>query len=119
MDRSKHLPKQHNRFQPGRPTVSVFGDHIGYSHSPINRFTPQVVRVIVQQQKSTINVYQWIIGLHSEYKITKRLSVFGNFFYLNQSSSQNGGQGLNLSSLNYDSTRIDLGFHYEFDPIHL
>src|SRR5271157_131229 len=85
---------------------------------PPSAQTPQIVGVLVQQQKSTINIYQWIIGLHSDYKITKRLSVFGNFFYLNQSSGQQGGQGLNLSNLNLNSTRIDLGFHYEFDPIH-
>ena len=75
--------------------------------------------VIFQQQNNTINVYQWVVGLHSDYKLTKRLSIFGNFFYLNQTSSQQGGAPLNLSSLNYDATRIDLGFHYEFDPIHL
>ncbi|HTF35774.1 MAG TPA: hypothetical protein VK714_18975, partial [Myxococcota bacterium] len=94
--------------------VNVLGTPVA-----VNATTPQVVGVLLQQQKTTINVYQVIIGLHSEYKLTKRLSVFGNFFYLNQSSSQNGGQGLNLSSLNYDATRIDLGFHYEFDSIHL
>jgi hypothetical protein len=84
-----------------------------------NGHTPQAAGLLVLQQKATINVYQWILGLHSEYKLTKRLSVFGNVFFLNQSSSQQGGTTLNLSNLNYDSARVDLGFHYEFDPIHL
>jgi|GEM_PF-4299934 len=87
--------------------------------TPINTHTPQAAGIIAVQQRGTINVYQWVVGLHSDYRLTKRLSLFGNFFYLNQSSSQQGGQGLNLSNLDYNATRIDLGFHYEFDPIHL
>jgi hypothetical protein len=84
--------------------------------------TPPVTEaagILLTPQSGTINVYQWIIGLHSDYKVTKRLSVFGNFYFLNQSSSQQGLQGFNLSSLNYDATRIDVGLHYEFDPIYL
>jgi hypothetical protein len=87
---------------------------------PTGATQPVVVKsVVVQQANSTLNVYQFIIGLHSEYKITKRLKVFGNVFFLNQTSAQQGGQAFNLSSLDYNATRIDLGFHYEFDPIHL
>jgi len=86
---------------------------------PVSTQTPKVTSVVVQQQRSTINVYQVIIGLHSQYRLTKRLSVFSNVFFLNQNSSAQGGQGLNLSNLNYNATRIDLGFHYEFDPIYL
>jgi len=80
--------------------------------------TPQVTQVVFQQQSSNINIYQWIIGAHVNYQITKRASVFANFFYLNQTGSSSS-TFISTSGLGLTDTRVDLGFHYEFDPIHL
>jgi hypothetical protein len=86
---------------------------------PASAETPEIVGFLFQQGAGTINIYQWVVSLHSEYALTKRLKIFGNFFFVNQTASEQGPQQLNLSGLNINTTRIDLGFHYEFDPIHL
>jgi hypothetical protein len=79
----------------------------------------KITGVAFEQQSNNINVYQWIIGAHVDYKVTKRLSTFANFFYLNQTGSGPTSAAFNASNLALTDTRIDLGLHYEFDPIHL
>jgi hypothetical protein len=86
---------------------------------PASAQTPEIVGLLFQQGAGTINIYQWVVSLHSDYALTKRLKIFGNFFFLNQTASESGPQQFNLSGLNINSARVDLGFHYEFDPIHL
>jgi hypothetical protein len=86
---------------------------------PASAQTPQVTGLFYQQGNGTIHLYQWIVGVHSEYQLTKRLRVFGSFFFLNQTASSQGNLAINLSNSNINSARFDLGLHYEFDPIHL
>jgi hypothetical protein len=80
--------------------------------------TPQITAISAQQQKISTNIYATLLQLRVDYRVTKRLSAFANVFFYNQNATQNQAL-VNLSNLNYDATRIDLGFHYEFDPIHL
>jgi len=80
--------------------------------------TPQVDGVVFQQQSSNINIYQWAVGTHVSYQISKRASVFANFFYLHQTGSSSSSL-FSTAGFAYTDTRVDLGFHYEFDPIHL
>jgi len=80
--------------------------------------TPQIDGVVFQQQSSNINIYQWAVGTHVSYQISKRASVFANFFYLNQTGSSSSSL-FSSTGLRFIETRVDLGFHYEFDPIHL
>jgi hypothetical protein len=55
------------------------------------------------------------IGLYSEHRFTKNFTAFNRIFYTYHVSEFDGAFE---SKVSYDSTRIDLGVRYEFDPIH-
>jgi hypothetical protein len=100
-------------------TYTAAGTLVSLGAVPGSATTPQVTGLLYQQGNGTIHLYQWIVGVHSEYQLTKRLRVFGSFFFLNQTASAQGNLAVNLSNSNLNSARFDLGLHYEFDPIHL